>query len=165
MMKRIAGFTLIELVITIAILGILASAAMPMLQMSVQRSKEHDLKADLRQIRAAIDAYKLAYDAGRIELKDIEKSGYPPNLAVLVEGVADKSDPNGKRVLKFLRRVPVDPMLTKDQVIEAEGDAALLWGLRSYASTAENPKVGDDVYDVYSLSPLTGSNGVPYANW
>jgi len=162
-MKRFAAFTLIELVITIAILGILASAAMPMFQMSVQRKKEQELKANLREIRDAIDAYKDYYDA--LKVKDAESNGYPPNLEILVEGVKDNSTPDSKRIIKFLRRIPIDPMLPKQQVKDAEGDLASLWGLRSYESSPEEPKAGKDVFDVYSLSPLTGSNGVPYAQW
>jgi general secretion pathway protein G len=158
------GFTLVELVITLAIVAILASVAMPMLKVSVQRSKEAELKTNLRQIRDALDAYKKAYDEGRVELKSIDKSGYPPNLEILVEGIEDKSVPDGKKIIRFLRRIPQDPMRSRD---ESPGQTSLtdMWGLRSYASDADNPTAGEDVYDVYSLSPLTGTNGIPYAKW
>jgi general secretion pathway protein G len=161
-MRNGAGFTLIELVVTVAIVAILASVAMPMLKVSVQRSKEAELRANLRQIRDALDAYKKAYDEGRIELKNIDKSGYPPNLDVLVEGVEDKSIPDKKIKLRFLRKIPSDPMQARND--EDSGNDEL-WGLRSYSSEANNPTSGEDVYDVYSLSPLTGTNGIPYAQW
>lgn len=159
------GFSLIELIVTVAIVAILGSVAMPMLKVSVQRSKETELRANLRQIREALDAYKKAYDEGRIELKNIEKTGYPPNLEVLVEGIEDKTVPDGKKKLRFLRKIPIDPMRPRDDsttndLADSEG-----WGLRSYASEPDNPTAGEDVYDVYSLSPLTGTNGIPYANW
>ncbi|MDX1915661.1 MAG: type II secretion system protein [Methylophilus sp.] len=163
-MKRDCGFTLIELVVTIAIVAILASAAMPLLQVSVQRNKEMELRTHLRQLRDAIDAYKKAYDEGRIELKTEGKSGYPPNLTVLVEGIPDKKDPNNKQKLKFLRRIPIDPMLSNNISNDSQ-DASAAWGLRSYDSDAAHPTSGEDVYDVYSLSPLTGTNGIPYAQW
>lgn len=164
-MRSNDGFTLIELVVTVAIVAILASADMPMLKMSVQRTKETELRADLRQIRDALDAYKKAYDEGHIELKNLEKSGYPPNLEVLVKGVEDKLDPN-KHKLMFLRKIPIDPMLTRDKSSSDDpSESARFWGLRSYASEANNPTSGDDVYDVHSLSPLTGTNGIPYAQW
>ncbi|HEY0563312.1 MAG TPA: type II secretion system protein [Methylophilus sp.] len=160
MLKR-KGFTLIELIVTVAIVALLASAAMPLLQLSVQRNKEHALRSHLRQMREAIDAYKKAADEGRVK-KSADESGYPPTLTVLVDGVEDLKDPN-KAKLKFLRRIPADPMQTHDQgdVVNAAED----WGLRSYDSDADRPQAGKDVYDVYSLSPLTGSNGIPYAQW
>lgn len=163
-MSRNSGFTLIELIVTIAIVAILASATMPLLQLTVQRNKESELRANLRQVRDAIDAYKIAYDEGRIELKTEGKSGYPPNLEVLVEGVEDKSDPNLKRKLKFLRRIPNDPMLPKSET-GSTIDANSMWGMRSYDSSADSPAAGEDVYDIYSLSLLTGTNGIPYAQW
>lgn len=159
------GFTLVELVITLAIVAILASVAMPMLKVSVQRSKEAELKANLRQIRDALDAYKKAYDEGRVELKNIDKSGYPPNLDVLVNGIVDKSVPDGKKKIRFLRRIPQDPMRSRDDSSSRENSRSDFWGLRSYSSETDNPTAGEDVYDVYSLSPLTGTNGIPYAKW
>jgi general secretion pathway protein G len=157
-MKKVCGFTLIELIVTVAIVAILASVAMPMLQVSAQRTKENELRAQLRQIREAIDQYKHAVDQKQIE-SSIDETGYPPNLDILVEGVEDISKPD-KRVLKFLRKIPYDPMLAHD-----EENNKPAWGLRSYASSAKNPQAGKDVYDVYSLSPLVGLNGVPYAQW
>lgn len=160
MLKR-KGFTLIELIVTVAIVALLASAAMPLLQLSVQRNKENALRSHLRQMREAIDAYKKAADEGRIK-KSADESGYPATLTVLVEGVEDLKDPNKTNKLKFLRRIPADPMQTHDS---GDINTADDWGLRSYDSDADRPQSGKDVYDVYSLSPLTGSNGIPYAQW
>lgn len=154
------GFTLIELVVTVAIVAILASVAMPMLQITVQRTKENELRANLRQIREAIDAYKKAEDDGLIK-KTIGKTGYPPNLEILVNGVVDEKDPN-KHTVKFLRKIPLDPMQSPNK---SDDHLTNNWGLRSYASEASNPSEGDDVYDVYSLSQQVGINGVPYSQW
>ena len=159
--QQLKGFTLIELIVTVTIVAILASVAMPMLQMSVQRNKEHELRANLRQIREAIDAYKKASDEGRIK-KNIEESGYPPNLEILVNGVVDEKDIN-KNKLKFLRIIPLDPMtIATDKNID---DLPNNWGLRSYASEASDPEQGADVFDVYSLSQQIGINGIAYAKW
>ena len=155
------GFTLIELIATVTIVAVLASAAMPVLKMTVQRSKENELRANLRQIREAIDAYKKAADDGRIK-KDIDANGYPPNLEILVNGVINEKDAN-KSTLKFLRRIPLDPM-TPVENAEIQ-DLPNNWGLRSYDSDAANPEAGEDVFDVYSLSQQLGINGVPYAKW
>ncbi|PPD57135.1 MAG: general secretion pathway protein GspG [Methylotenera sp.] len=161
MKPRLKGFTLIELIVTVTIVAVLASVAMPMLKMTVQRSKENELRANLRQIREAIDAYKKAADDGRIK-KSIEDTGYPPNLEILVNGVVNEKDAN-KNKLKFLRRIPLDPMTT---VTNAESDdLPNNWGLRSYASEAAKPVAGDDVFDVYSQSQQLGINGVPYSKW
>jgi general secretion pathway protein G len=145
------GFTLIELLITVAIMGLLASVALPLAEVTVQRGKEQDLRRSLREIREAIDAYKRAVDDGAVE-KGLDKSGYPPTLAVLTEGAVDKKDPDGKRIY-FLRRIPVDPISGEQ------------WGLRSYASAADAPQPGQDVFDVYSRSDQIGLNGVPYREW
>lgn len=145
------GFTLIELLVTVAIVAVLASVALPLNELVAQRAKEQDLRRALREIREAIDAYKLAADEGRIERK-ADASGYPERLEVLVEGVPDRKDPKGGK-LYFLRRIPADPM--------GGGE----WGLRSYASPADAPEEGKDVYDVYSKSMETGLNGIPYRLW
>lgn len=164
------GFTLIELVVTVAIVGILASVAMPMLQVTAQRTKEHELRSNLREIRAAIDSYKKAVDEGRI-LKTIDQTGYPPSLEVLVVGVVDVKDLS-KNKLKFLRKIPLDPMNLNHMNLDhtnstgiSNNDIDSHWGLRSYASEADSPAEGADVYDVYSLSEQIGTNGVPYAKW
>ena len=159
--KKLTGFTLIELIVTVTIVAILASVAMPMLKMTLQRSKENELRANLRQIREAIDAYKKASDEGRIK-KNIEESGYPPNLEILVDGVVNEKDIK-KNKLKFLRRIPLDPMSPVTSINNNE--LANNWGLRSYASEVESPQQGDDVFDVYSQSQQLGINGVPYARW
>ena len=145
------GFTLIELMVTLTILALLASVALPLAELGVQRSKESELRETLRQVRGAIDAYKRAADDGRIE-RSADASGYPPSLAALAEGVEDKKKTDGSK-LYFLRRVPRDPMSGEE------------WGLRSYASPADSPQPGKDVFDVYSRSEETGLNGVPYRQW
>ncbi|MEQ1668127.1 MAG: type II secretion system protein [Sulfuriferula sp.] len=156
---RSRGFTLIELVITVAIVGLLASVVLPMAELTVQRSKEQELRLALRQIRNALDAYKQAVDEGRVT-QSVGQSGYPPTLKVLVDGVADASSPDKKSRIYFLRRIPRNPMYLDSSRADEE-----TWGLRSYASSYDAPEQGDDVFDVYSLSPGVGLNGIRYRNW
>ncbi len=160
---RVKGFTLIEILVTLAILGVLASATLPMIKMSVQRNKEAELKHNLRTIREAIDAYKEAVDVGKIK-KSLDTSGYPPNLEILVEGVENAKSPDRQKIY-FLRKIPLDPMMPIETTPGVDFDVSEVWGLRSYDSEADEPKEGKDVYDVYSLSPGVGLNGIPYANW
>ena len=152
------GFTLIELVITVAIVAILASVALPLNELVVQRAKEQDLRRALREVREALDAHKQASDEGRIQ-KRAGESGYPKKLEDLVEGIEDQKNPRKEKIY-FLRRVPRDPFSTEPTLA-----AAQTWGKRSYASPPDEPKEGEDVFDVYSLAPGTGINGRPYREW
>lgn len=155
---RTRGFTLIELVITVAIVGLLATAAFPLAEMASRRTKEQDLRLALMEIRDALDAYKEASDEGHIE-QEVGQSGYPPDLDMLAAGVEDAKDPDAGMIY-FLRRVPRDPFFP-----DATAAASQTWGLRSYASPPDDPQAGDDVFDVYSLAPGTGLNGVKYRDW
>jgi general secretion pathway protein G len=146
------GFTLIELVVSVAIVAILASAALPLNELVVQRAKEQNLRRALREMRAAIDAYKQASDEGRI-LRRIGESGYPKRLEDLVEGVEDQKSPKRERIY-FLRRIPPDPLT-------AEGK----WALRAYSSPPDDPREGEDVFDVFTTSSAKGINGRPYREW
>ncbi len=156
-LSRCHAFTLMELLVTLAIMGVLAMTVLPVAQLAQQRSREEALRRALRDIRQAIDAYKRASDEDRIE-RQAGASGYPKNLHLLVEGVADQRDPKRRR-LYFLRRIPRDPF-NPDPTAEGGG-----WILRSYASEADDPQPGDDVYDIRSVSTATGLNGIPYRDW
>ncbi len=152
------GFTLIELVITVAIVALLASVALPVSELAVQRTKEQELRRTLRQIRDAIDLHKQASDEGRIR-KSVGDSGYPKKLEDLAEGVDDQKSPKKEKIY-FLRRIPRDPF-NADPTLSA----AATWGKRSYASPPDDPKEGDDVFDVFSLAQGKGINGQPYRDW
>jgi general secretion pathway protein G len=152
------GFTLIEVVITVAIVGLLATAAFPLAEMASRRAKEQELRLALQDIREAIDKYKTAADEGHIVL-EVGQTGYPPTLDMLAEGVEDARSPELARMY-FLRRVPRDPFFP-----DPTEPASATWALRSYASPPDDPQPGDDVYDVYSLSGGTGLAGVRYRDW
>jgi general secretion pathway protein G len=154
---RRRGFTFIEVAVTVAIVGLLASVAAPLAHVAVQRSKEQELRTSLRQIRTAIDAYKRAADEGRVA-KKADETGYPRALEVLVEGVEDLKHVD-RRKIYFLRRVPRDPFA------ETAAGAAPGWGQRSYASPPQSPAEGGDVFDVYSRAPGAGLNGIAYREW
>ena len=147
-----------ELLVTIAILALIATMALPIVEIRVKMDQERALRTALREIRDALDAYRRAHDEGRIARVEGE-SGYPPSLLGLIRGVTDETDPAGRK-LRFLVEIPRDPF-NADRKIPAEQT----WGLRSYASPPEAPRPGTDVYDVYSLSPGKGLDGVPYAQW
>ncbi|HEX5394143.1 MAG TPA: type II secretion system protein [Rhodocyclaceae bacterium] len=155
--KSLRAFTLIELLVTLALIGLLSTMALPLAELSAKRSQEAELRSALRQIRDGLDAYKQAYDDGRLPLQP-GASGYPPNLRTLVDGVVDAKSPT-RNMIYFLRRIPRDPLASPDQRPE-QG-----WGLRSYRSPPDTPRSGDDVFDVYSQSEGVGMNGVPYREW
>ncbi|OZA28211.1 MAG: general secretion pathway protein GspG [Hydrogenophilales bacterium 17-61-9] len=158
MSRNSRGFSLIELVVTLAILALLASMAVPFAQLVQQRQKETELRAALRQIRTALDAYKQNVKEGRIE-SPADGSGYPPDLDVLWQGVSDKTKPDASK-LYLIRRLPRDPFYP-----DTAAPPASTWGVRSYASPPDAPAPGRDVFDVYSLSSQTGLNGIPYREW
>ncbi|MEM5388978.1 type II secretion system protein [Paraburkholderia phymatum] len=162
------GFTLIELVVTLALVGILALAIVPFSQLIAQREKEQQLSAALREIRTALDAYKEASDTGLIE-READASGYPPSLIVLVDGVKNVKDPKGG-LLMFLRRVPRDPFFTGEPDTPPEDT----WNVRAFgeppahavdADPSASSTAGKDVFDVTSKSDRVGINGIPYRQW
>jgi general secretion pathway protein G len=156
--RREAGFTLIELMVTAAIVAVMATVALPLAELTVKRSRENELRAALREIRGAIDAYKQAVDDGRVPRKSGD-SGYPPSLERLVEGVDDARSPKQAKIF-FLRRLPRDPLHADTRL-----PAAQTWGKRSYDSPPDAPREGKDVYDVHSLSDAEGMNRIPYRLW
>jgi general secretion pathway protein G len=155
--KKCSGLTLIELVIAMAILAILAATVIPMAEVTVTRTKELELRRSLRDIRSAIDTYKLDYDKAVVEKKifvTVGESGYPEELEILLEG----SDWGGLYPFKkkYLRRIPKDPF-DRDNYG---------WGLRSYTDDADSSIWGgEDVYDVYSQSEDMALDGTIYRDW
>jgi general secretion pathway protein G len=151
-----AGYTFVELLVVTTILLILASAAMPLTRVTIQRTKEAELRRTLRDMRTAIDKFKDAVDTGLISNLDVKagSEGYPPDLETLVEGVTVANDASGRK-LKFLRRIPIDPLTG-----EAE------WGLRAYQDRPDSTSWGgQNVFDVYSLAEGTGLDGTKFRDW
>ena len=157
-MKTTHGFTLIELLVTLVLVGLVASISVPLYEVTSTRLHEAELRAALRQIRTAIDAYKAAADSGLIA-KTVTESGYPPSLEVLVQGIETQNVADARRVV-FLRQVPRDPFCFEEATPPAQH-----WAIRSYGSPPDDPRPGNDVYDVASRSTRVGLNGVPYQEW
>jgi general secretion pathway protein G len=155
-MRRDSGYTFVEILVVTTILLILASTVMPLAQVMSQRTRETELRRDLREMRTAIDKFKDAADQGVISSTELkpESEGYPPKLETLVEGIPVANDASGRK-LKFLRRVPVDPMTgTAD------------WGLRSYQDKPDATSWGgQNVFDVYSKSEAKALDGTTYRDW
>ena len=150
------GYTFVELLIVVTILLILASAVLPLAQVTSQRSREAELRRSLREVRTAIDKFKDAVDTGQIAMTEFRpgNEGYPPDLEKLVEGVPAANDASGRK-LKYLRRIPPDPMTNSTE-----------WGLRSYQDKPDSTSWGgQNVFDVYSKSDGTGLDGTKYRDW
>jgi general secretion pathway protein G len=150
------GFTFVELLVVSTLLIILASAAMPLARVTVQRQREAELRRSLREMRTAIDRFKEQVDLGNIGATDVRagSEGYPPDLETLVEGVSAANDATGRK-LKFLRRVPIDPMTGSTE-----------WGMRSYQDKPDSTSWGgQNVYDVFTLSEGTALDGTKYREW
>lgn len=151
------GFSLIELMVVLAIMSTLALMAYPSLSLQAKREKEQELRLALREIRQGLDAYKQAAAAGSVQASP---NGYPEQLSDLVTGMSDLRSPAEKKIY-FLRRIPRDPFFRGPQDTPPEKT----WGLRAYDSPPDRPTAGRDVFDVYSLSSERGLNGVPYQQW
>ena len=153
---RDRGYTFIELVVVTAIVMILASAVIPLTRVTVQRTREADLRRALRDMRTAIDRFKEAADLQQIAAFDLEpgNENYPPDLQVLVDGVTAANDATGRK-LKFLRRIPIDPMTGSTE-----------WGMRSYQDRPDATTWGgENVFDVYTKAGGTALDGSRYRDW
>ena len=150
------GFTYVELLVVTTIVLILASAVQPLARITIQRTREAELRRVLREMRTAIDKFKDAADAQLIPPTELKANseGYPPDLQALVDGVSVANDATGRK-LKFLRRIPVDPTTGEDD-----------WGLRAYQDKPDSSSwSGQNVYDVYSKNPGTALDGTKYRDW
>jgi len=155
-LRQIAGFTFIELLVTTAVLMVLASAALPLARVTMKRQRESELRRCLREMRAAIDKFKDYADTQIISPTEVPfgSEGYPASLTVLVDGVARNNDASGSKI-KLLRRIPIDPITgTTD------------WGMRSYQDSRESTVWGrQNVFDVYSKSDGIALDGTKYKDW
>jgi general secretion pathway protein G len=151
-----AGYTFVELLVVTGIVLVLASAIMPLAKVTSRRTREAELRHNLREIRTAIDKYKDAADLGQIGSLDLKvgSENYPPDLQTLVDGVTAANDATGRK-LKFLRHIPVDPMTHSTE-----------WGMRSYQDRPDATKWGgQNVFDVYTTYDGTALDGTKYKDW
>jgi general secretion pathway protein G len=154
------GLTLLELLITLVILAVLASAVLPMAEVTIKRTKEIELRRSLRQIRTAIDEYKADYDKAVLEKKinaTLGETGYPKDLKALVDGEEWGGLYSPKR--RYLRAIPKDPFAPADLPAEEN------WALRAYADDPGDSWSGGDIYDVHSQSDGIALDGTPYNEW
>lgn len=152
------GFTLVEMLAVVAIVGVLASAAQPLLLWAHKREKEYALRQALRTLRNALDDYHQAVREGRVTVP-VGDNGYPRDLRQLLDGVPLAGQPNAAKRIYFLRRIPRDPLA------DAQLPPEQTWGLRSYDSPPNDPRPGTDVYDVYSRSEARAIDGTRYRDW
>jgi general secretion pathway protein G len=147
------GLTLVELIVAFTIMALLTTMAVPLARYKVRRDKERQLTYALREMRKAIDDYKDAALAGKIEVK-LGTEGYPETLDQLVKGVKLLQDAQGKKI-KFLRRVPLDPMTNSYE-----------WGLRSMQDDPASQSWGrQNIFDIYTKSTDRARDGTSYAEW
>ncbi len=155
-LRHIAGFTFIELLVTTAVLMVLASAALPLARVTMKRQRESELRRTLREMRSAIDKFKDYADTQIIAPTEVAfgSEGYPKSLTVLVEGVARNNDASGSKI-KLLRRIPIDPITGSTD-----------WGMRSYQDSRDSAVWGgQNVFDVYSKSDGIALDGTKYKDW
>jgi general secretion pathway protein G len=148
-----AGLTLVELLVTLAVIVILASVIVPTAHFAVKRESELTLRRNLRKMRQAIDEYKKFCDANAIQKEGVDSECYPPELETLVEGV-ERVGALGQK-MKFLRRVPLDPMTKTYE-----------WGKRSLQDEHDSTSWGgENVFDVYTTHEGTALDGTEYHEW
>lgn len=152
------GFTLVEMLVVVAIVAVLSSIAFPLAELAHRRAKEEELRQALRDIRTAIDSYKRMVDTGYI-VRSVDGSGYPPSLRALVDGEVNARTESAGRIY-FLRSLPRDPFAP-----ETISDPEKTWAPRSYESPPQDPRLGRDIFDVHSMSAGVGLNGRPYREW
>lgn len=160
-MTRRRGFTLVEMVVVLALVGILATAAVPLVELALRRAQEHALREGLRTLRSAIDAYRHEVEARHIAAGP-DGSPYPPTLEALVAGVPlldEQGQPRADKRVYFLRRLPRDPFAP------AGGPAAAGWGLRASTTPPDAPQPGADVYDVFTRSEARALDGSLLKDW
>jgi general secretion pathway protein G len=158
-LSRGRGFTLIELTVTVALVGLLAWVTVPLFELTTTRVKEVELRSALRQIRTALDAYKAAADAGAVS-RSVTESGYPPSLELLATGIeTPERNSLGKRRVVFLRQIPRDPFFPDQTTPPAKQ-----WLTRPYGGTFEDSR-SEDIFDVASRSNRIALNGTPYREW